>query len=298
MLLARIELDGSERWGFVEGEGEGELLRVAPRSAPPLSDALSLDPEMQARLHRSANEEVATGAVRFLPPVPRPPQFLGVGLNYRDHAAEAQADLPTRPQVFGLLASAIIGQDEPIELPDGCDTVDWEAELAIVIGRGGRRISPADALDHVAGYTIVNDVSARELQFSEGQFTRAKSLDTFKPMGPWIATTEDLREADGLSIRLWVNDELKQDGNTSDLIFGVRDLVAFLSEQITLEPGAVVSTGTPAGVGFARVPPQYLRPGDRVRVEVEGIGTLSSPVVARDAAPTRADPAAPARAGG
>jgi 2-keto-4-pentenoate hydratase/2-oxohepta-3-ene-1,7-dioic acid hydratase in catechol pathway len=290
MLLARTMLDGSERWGFVEGE----VLRVAARSAPSLHDALSLDAGQLATLHHAATEEMAASEARFLPPVPRPPQFLGVGLNYRDHASEAQADPPARPQVFGLLASAIIGQDEPIVLPDGCDTVDWEAELAIVIGRGGRRISPADALDHVAGYTIVNDVSARELQFSEGQFTRAKSLDTFKPMGPWIATVDDLREADGLGIRLWVNDELKQDGNTADLIFGVRDLVAFLSELITLEPGAVISTGTPSGVGFARVPPEYLRSGDRVRVEVEGIGTLSSPVVAA----TEILETAPVRAGG
>jgi 2-keto-4-pentenoate hydratase/2-oxohepta-3-ene-1,7-dioic acid hydratase in catechol pathway len=205
---------------------------------------------------------------------------MGVGLNYRDHAAESGAELPSRPQVFGFLTSAIIGHDEAIVLPDGCRTIDWEAELAIVIGRGGRRISRENALDHVAGYTIVNDVSAREFQFADGQFTRAKSLDTFKPMGPWITTPDVLQDADGLGIRLWVNDELKQDGNTSDLIFGVRDLIAFLSEQITLEAGAVVSTGTPAGVGFARVPPEYLRPGDRVRIEVDGIGTLSSLVSA------------------
>jgi 2-keto-4-pentenoate hydratase/2-oxohepta-3-ene-1,7-dioic acid hydratase in catechol pathway len=180
--------------------------------------------------------------------------------------------------VFGFLRSAVIGPGESIVLPDGCDTVDWEAELAIVIGRGGSRISREDALEHVAGYTIVNDVSAREMQFSDGQFTRAKSLDTFKPMGPWIATPDALRDADGLGIRLWVNDMLKQDGNTSDLIFGVRDLIAFLSQHITLETGAVVSTGTPAGVGFARVPPEYLRPGDHVRIEVDGIGTLHSDV--------------------
>lgn len=295
MLLARTHLEDTERWGFVEGEH----LRVAPRGSPSLVDALALDHTTLVEIRGAAAEEIATSAVRFLAPVPRPPQFMGIGLNYRDHAAEARAELPSRPQVFGLLASAIIGQDEAIVLPEDCDTVDWEAELAIVIGRGGRRISPAEALDHVAGYTIVNDVSAREIQFAEGQWTRAKSLDTFKPMGPWIATVDDLREADGLGIRLWVNDELKQDGNTSDLIFGVRDLIGFLSERITLEAGAVVSTGTPAGVGFARVPPEYLRPGDQVRIEIEGIGTLSSLVSASSGPAVRArpDPAAPARAG-
>ena len=183
--------------------------------------------------------------------------------------------------MFGFLPSAVIGPGESILLPDDCDTVDWEAELAIVIGRGGSRISRQDALEHIAGYTILNDVSAREMQFADGQFTRAKSLDSFKPMGPWIATVDDLRDADGLGIRLWVNDTLKQDGNTSDLIFGVRDLIAFLSQYITLETGAVVSTGTPAGVGFARLPPEYLRSGDHVRIEVDRIGTLHSDVGTR-----------------
>jgi 2-keto-4-pentenoate hydratase/2-oxohepta-3-ene-1,7-dioic acid hydratase in catechol pathway len=276
MLLARTSLDNIERWGFVEGE----LFRLAPRTAPSLVDALALDHAALIEIRDAATEQIATNDARFLAPVPRPVQFLGVGLNYRDHAAESQAELPSRPQVFGFLSSAIIGQHESIVLPDGCGTVDWEAELAIVIGRGGRRIARADALDHVAGYTIVNDVSAREMQFADGQFTRAKSLDTFKPMGPWITTPDVLQDADGLGIRLWVNDELKQDGNTSDLIFGVRDLIAFLSEQITLETGAVVSTGTPAGVGFARVPPEFLCPGDQVRIEIEGIGTLSSSVSA------------------
>jgi 2-keto-4-pentenoate hydratase/2-oxohepta-3-ene-1,7-dioic acid hydratase in catechol pathway len=278
MLLARTSYENSERWGFVDGD----QVRLAPPDAPSLLDALALDHAARIEIQRAAIEEIATSDARFLAPVPRPPQFLGVGLNYRDHAAESHTELPSRPQVFGFLASAITDPHESIVLPDGCGTVDWEAELAIVIGRGGRRISRANALDHVAGYTIVNDVSAREMQFADGQFTRAKSLDTFKPMGPWITTPDVLQDADGLSIRLWVNDELKQDGNTSDLIFGVRDLIAFLSEQITLQTGAVVSTGTPAGVGFARTPPEYLREGDRVRIEIEGIGTLCSTVSASE----------------
>jgi 2-keto-4-pentenoate hydratase/2-oxohepta-3-ene-1,7-dioic acid hydratase in catechol pathway len=274
MLLARTSTDDAERWGFVEGEH----VHLAPPDVPTLRDALTLDHTQLRAVRASTTERVPTSDTTFLAPVPHPPQFLGVGLNYRDHAAEARAELPSRPQVFGFLRSAVIGPGESIVLPDGCDTVDWEAELAIVIGRGGSRISREDALEHVAGYTIVNDVSAREMQFADGQFTRAKSLDTFKPMGPWIATADDLRDADGLGVRLWVNDTLKQDGNTSDLIFGVRDLIAFLSQHITLETGAVVSTGTPAGVGFARVPPEYLRPGDHVRIEVDGIGTLCSDV--------------------
>ena len=272
MLLARMRVEQVERWGFVEGE----QVHLAPIEGPTLLEALAIDRADRCALRATAVEQLAASEAHFLAPVPRPPQFLGIGLNYRDHAAESQAELPSRPQVFGFLPSAVIGPRESIILPAGCDTVDWEAELAIVIGRGGRRISREDALGHVAGYTIVNDVSAREMQFADGQFTRAKSLDTFKPMGPWITTTDDLNDADGLGIRLWVNNVLKQDGNTCDLIFGVRDLIAFLSQHITLETGAVVSTGTPAGVGFARIPAEYLHPDDRVRIEIDGIGTLHS----------------------
>ena len=276
MLLARSNSRNADRWGFVEGDE----IWLAPQDGPTLLDALSSELEVLVGIREGATEHVPTCEARLLPPISRPPQFLGVGLNYRDHAHEAGSPLPSHPQVFGFLSSAVIGPDEPIVLPTDCDTVDWEAELAVVIGRGGRNISHADVLDHVAGYTIVNDVSARQMQFADGQFTRAKSLDSFKPMGPWIATSDALHDAANLSVRLWVNDQLKQDGNTSNLIFGVRDLVSFLSKEITLYTGAVISTGTPAGVGFARVPPEYLRPGDQVRIEIEGIGALRSTVAA------------------
>jgi 2-keto-4-pentenoate hydratase/2-oxohepta-3-ene-1,7-dioic acid hydratase in catechol pathway len=160
--------------------------------------------------------------------------------------------------------------------------VDWEVELGVVIGRRARRVSQADALAHVGGYTIVNDVSARDLQTSDGQWMRAKSFDTFTPMGPWITTTDELGDASGLGIRLWVNGQLKQSGNTSDLVFGVAALVSYCSQAFTLEPGDVISSGTPSGVGNARKPPEYLHEGDALVLEIDGIGRLHN-TVRRDA---------------
>ena len=184
------------------------------------------------------------------------------------------------PVTFGFLNSAITDPGVPIELPPFTREVDWEVELAIVIGRGGADILRDQAMSAVAGYTIVNDLSARDIQLSEGQWGRAKSFDTFKPMGPWITTTDELGSAEALGVKLWVNDEIKQDSSTAQLIFDVPTLVSRLSASTTLRPGMVISTGTPHGVGFARKPPEYLRPGDIVTLEIEGIGRLTNPVVA------------------
>ncbi len=186
---------------------------------------------------------------------------------------------PPHPQVFGLLSSAVIGPDDEIALPASSDEVDWEVELAIVIGKRGKKIRIEQALDHVAGYTIVNDLSARDVQFADGQFTRGKSFDTLKPMGPWITTVDELGAAENLDVELSVNGVIKQSSNTSNMIFGVRHLVHFLSQEITLQVGAVISTGTPAGVGFTRQPPEFLRPDDVVRLAISGIGTLTNSVV-------------------
>ena len=274
MRIARFNAGGSEGWGFVCGE------RVCPvTDGTDLMDVLG-DREALAGLYEAATPEYSLSDVRLLAPVPNPPQFLGIGLNYRLHAAETGAVIPESPICFPFFNSSIINPGDAIRLPPFTDKVDWEVELAVVIGKEACSVSEEDAVDHIAGYTIVNDVSARDIQLSEGQWSRAKSFDTFKPMGPWIVTTDELGAAGDLDVKLWVNGDIKQDGETSDLIFKVPQLVSHMSQHLTLGVGAVISTGTPSGVGMARKPPEYLRPGDEVTLEVEGIDRLSNPVEA------------------
>jgi 2,4-diketo-3-deoxy-L-fuconate hydrolase len=207
-----------------------------------------------------------------------PEKIVCVGLNYHDHAAEQGVDLPAEPLLFAKLANTLCGPDDPIVLPRESEHVDAEAELAIVIGAEGRRVSADDALDLVAGYMVANDVSARDLQFRDGQWLRAKSFDTFCPVDPAIAPVAELGEADDLRIVQRVNGEALQDSTTAGLIFGVRAIVAHVSSVFTLRPGDLLLTGTPAGVGIFRDPPVALRPGDEVEIEIEGIGTLRNPV--------------------
>ena len=240
-------------------------------------DALG-DVEMREELRQAATPRYEVSEVRFLAPIVDPPQFLGIGLNYRLHAMESGAAIPDSPISFPFFNSSIAGPDEPIKLPPFTDEVDWEVELAVVIGKEACCVSEEDALDFIAGYTIVNDVSARDIQMAEGQWSRAKSFNTFKPMGPWLVTVDELGAAGDLGVKLWVNGAIKQDGHTSDLIFNVPQLVSHMSQHLTLGVGAVISTGTPSGVGMARKPPEYLRPGDEVTLEIEGIGRLSNPV--------------------
>ncbi len=208
----------------------------------------------------------------------RPRNVICIGLNYRDHAAEGGAPIPEKPVVFAKLNGCVIGPNAPIVLPPDTQQVDYEAELAVVIGRSCRGVSASDALDYVAGYTCLNDVSARDFQFGDNQWVRAKSQDTFGPMGPYLVTSDDIPDPQKLAIRCSINGQLLQDSNTDKMIFGVRELIAFISRGITLQPGDVISTGTPHGVGFARKPPIYLKDGDEVVVEVEGIGKLTNPV--------------------
>jgi 2-keto-4-pentenoate hydratase/2-oxohepta-3-ene-1,7-dioic acid hydratase in catechol pathway len=210
----------------------------------------------------------------------RPRNVLCIGLNYKDHAAEGGVPLPEKPVVFAKLTGCITGPGNPIVLPPDTKEVDYEAELAVVMGRRCRGISASDALDYVAGYTCLNDVSARDFQRGDGQWVRAKSQDTFGPMGPYLVTAEDIPNPQTLPIRCIVNGKIMQNSNTDKMIFGVRELVEFISRGITLEPGDVISTGTPHGVGFARKPPVFLNAGDEVVVEIEGIGKLTNPVKA------------------
>jgi 2-keto-4-pentenoate hydratase/2-oxohepta-3-ene-1,7-dioic acid hydratase in catechol pathway len=216
----------------------------------------------------------------LLAPIPRPKKLICVGLNYRDHAAETGAVIPEVPTIFNKFATAVIGPGAPIVLPKVSNSPDYEAEFAFVIGKGGRHIAEADWRDHVFGYTIVNDVSARDYQRATTQWLMGKTFDTFAPMGPWIITKDEIGDPHNLIVRMVINGETLQNGNTSQLIFNIPQLIAFLSSVFTLEPGDVVSTGTPAGVGAARKPPRWLRPGDEVAVQIQGIGELRNPVVA------------------
>jgi 2,4-didehydro-3-deoxy-L-rhamnonate hydrolase len=227
---------------------------------------------------RPHGDGVPLADVRLLAPVPRPEKIICIGLNYKDHAAESGAEAPTSPVVFSKFANTVIGPDEAIRIPSITQQVDYEAELGVVIGRTTSRLSADSALDHVFGYTCINDVSARDLQFADGQWVRGKTLDTFCPMGPWVVTSDDIPDPQVLPIRCVVNGTTLQDSSTSEMIFSVAEIVAFLSQAITLEAGDVISTGTPAGVGFARKPPIFLNPGDVTRVEIDGIGSLENPV--------------------
>jgi 2-keto-4-pentenoate hydratase/2-oxohepta-3-ene-1,7-dioic acid hydratase in catechol pathway len=220
---------------------------------------------------------------RFVAPL-RPRKIVAIGLNYLDHIREADMPRPERPLVFAKFPSSVIGPDEPIVIdPDLTSQVDWEVELAVVIGRRMSRVGPATALDHVFGYTVANDVSARDVQFSDGQWVRGKSFDTFCPLGPLVVTADELPDPQALVLRTRVNGETVQESSTAEMVFGVAELLAFCSHSFVLEPGDVVLTGTPWGCGAFMDPPRFLHPGDAVETEVEGIGVLRNPVVAATA---------------
>ena len=221
---------------------------------------------------------MALAAVRLLAPVPRPGKVIGIGLNYRDHAAESGQPIPTAPILFPKFANSVIGPGEAIVIPPETEQPDYEAELGVVIGRTAYRVSEADALSYVAGYTCVNDVSARDLQFESTQWMLGKAIDTFLPCGPWLVTADEIPHPQTLAIRLTLNGQELQSSSTAQMVFGVAELVASLSRTMTLEPGDLIATGTPPGIGLARKPPVWLRDGDVVSVEVEGIGTLTNPV--------------------
>lgn len=259
--------------------------RLRPMGALPLVEALARGEALPP-----LGPEIALDQVRLTAPLPRPRRNLFcVGKNYHAHArefarsgfdssAKSGGDIPAAPIIFTKVPECVIGPGEAIVVPSGVsDAVDYEAELAVVIGRGGKGIRAADAMSHVWGYTIVNDVTARDWQSRHQQWDLGKSFDTFCPMGPWLVSAD---ECDGANtrVRCWVNQELRQDAATADLIFSISVLVETLSAGITLYPGDVIATGTPVGVGIGFTPPKYLQPGDVVRIEIDGIGVLENPV--------------------
>jgi 2-keto-4-pentenoate hydratase/2-oxohepta-3-ene-1,7-dioic acid hydratase in catechol pathway len=212
-------------------------------------------------------------------PVPRPGKIVCIGLNYRDHAEESGLAVPANPVIFSKFSSCVIAPGEPVVVPTTSEKLDYEAELAVVIGRRAKHVSADRAYDYVLGYTAFNDVTARDFQFGDGQWQRGKSCDTFAPMGQTIVTTDEVPDPHTLRITMKVNGTVMQDSNTNQLIFRVPQLIEFITKSISLEPGDVIATGTPAGVGFARKPPVFLKPGDTMDVEIERIGALGNPVV-------------------
>ena len=225
-------------------------------------------------------ESYELSSVTLLAPIPRPPKFICVGLNYRDHALETNMAIPSVPTIFSKFSNVVIGPGEKIVLPRESVKPDYEAEFGVVIGPGGRRISAAKAMDHVFGYTILNDVSARDLQLATTQWLMGKTCDTFAPMGPAIVTKDEIADPHALNISIEVSGELLQNSNTRELIFKIPELIEFISSVVTLEPGDIISTGTPAGVGSARKPPRFLKDGDECVVRIAGLGELRNPVVA------------------
>lgn len=286
MRLVSHVVDREERVGIVAGNGivdAGEVLEMG-RSIP----MLNLIQGGNDLVDRLRSADLGGRRVRPLdqvtlgPPVPNPAKLIAIGLNYADHATEGKLAVPAEPLIFAKFPSAIVGPGVAIEWDRALtDAVDYEAELGVVIGRSARHVSERNALDYVYGYTCVNDVTARDLQERDGQWVRAKSLDTFCPMGPWLVTADEIPDPQALGISCTVSGQRRQDASTADMLFGVADLISRLSVAFTLEPGDIIATGTPPGVGWFSDPPQLLADGDEVVVSVEGIGDLRNPVAAR-----------------
>jgi 2-keto-4-pentenoate hydratase/2-oxohepta-3-ene-1,7-dioic acid hydratase in catechol pathway len=285
MRLVSYREGAADRLGVEHTDGRiWSSLALGPALPARMAELLATGEPALAELRSAAG----AAAERDLPgnvdpstrmaPVPRPGKVVAVGLNYHAHAAEGGAAIPASPMLFAKFPTAVVGPGATVEWdPALTSAVDLEAELAVVIGRTARRVSASEALEHVIGYTCLNDVSARDLQYADRQFVRSKSLDTFCPMGPVLVTRDEVPDPGALFVRSYRNGELMQDGHTSDLIFDVQALVAFCSRAFTLEPGDVIATGTPAGVGYFREPKVVMHDGDLMAIEVEGIGRLENP---------------------
>ena len=290
MIFATFTHAGRRHVGQVDRAAEAQTITPLAIDAALGAQALIEHLAGGGALPAEAGPALPLAQVTLDAPLPRPRRnVFCIGLNYRCHAAELAARgfngarsgedlIPKAVVAFSKVPDSVIAPGAAIEIPAASSAIDYEAELAVIIGKAGKGIRRAAAMDHVFGYTIVNDVSARDLQKRHQQWLIAKSCDTFCPMGPWIVTRDEL-DGGRLGVRLWVNDELRQDGNSADLVFDIPSIIEALSATITLLPGDVIATGTPAGVGMATDPPRWLRRGDRVRIEIEGVGVLENPVV-------------------
>lgn len=263
---------------------DDEVLPLDAEKYPDMIAFLSGGPSALAEAEGVSHRSQSAGKCRLqdaklLAPVLRPSKIIAVGLNYLDHAMETKMEIPKSPVIFAKFTSSINGSDAPVVLPKDDPQGDYEAELAVVIGRTAKTVSESEAMNYVAGYMPLNDVSARRWQFADKQWVRGKSCDTFCPTGPWLTTRDSITDPHALSIRMRVNGEVVQNSNTSNLIFRIPKLIEFISEAITLEPGDIIATGTPDGVGVFRKPPVFLKAGDIMEVDIEGLGILRNHVV-------------------
>jgi 2-keto-4-pentenoate hydratase/2-oxohepta-3-ene-1,7-dioic acid hydratase in catechol pathway len=285
MKLATFSHGGSARIGLVVGEEMVDLAVAAPDLPRNMIAFLEAGPEAMEAAQAAISASCAEGSriplaeVHLEAPITRPPKFLAVGLNYADHVAESGMEIPKDPTIFNKQSTCVTGPTDPVHVPKVSHVLDYEGELGIVIGRRGRHISREDAADFIAGYVVVNDVTVRDWQFKTPTWTMGKSFDTHGPIGPWIVTTDEIPDPHQLGLRTFVNGELRQESNTKQLIFDCFFLVEFFSKAFTLEPGDLIATGTPGGVGILSKPPQLLKAGDIVRVEIDGIGEIENPII-------------------
>lgn len=271
MHLFRHGAPGKEKPGLIDRDGRRRDLSAQVDDFTPEAFVDGLLDHLR-RLDPAAQPPVADD-VRLGPCIARPGKVVCVGLNYTDHAREADMALPTEPILFLKAPSALCGPNDDILLPPDAAKVDWEVELGVVIGRRASFVAAADAMTHVAGYCIVNDISERAYQLErQGQWTKGKSADSFCPVGPWLVTADEVPDPQALALRLEVDGHVRQDGSTANMVFGVADLIAYISRFMTLLPGDLIATGTPAGVGLGQKPPAYLRAGNLVRTTIQGLG--------------------------
>jgi 2-keto-4-pentenoate hydratase/2-oxohepta-3-ene-1,7-dioic acid hydratase in catechol pathway len=282
----RFEHDGVERTGALAA-GADEVADLG--DADPIA-LLASGPAAIEQAVAAATTRLPLASVRLRAPIPHPPKFLAIGLNYADHIAEAGMTAPEFPVFFNKQTTCIVGPGDAVHVPRISALVDYEGELGVVIGRRCRHVPAARAAEVIAGYTVVDDVTVRDWQFKAPTMTIGKSFDTHGPIGPWVVTADEIPDPQDLRIRTWVNDDLRQDASTREMIFDCAQQIETLSTAFTLEPGDIIATGTPAGVGIVRQPLAMLEPGDTVRIEIDGIGTLENPVIAEPDDTARIDP--------
>lgn len=275
-----LDIEKAARWANEKESLSNSMVELLEAGTPALEAIKSITSAFEKDVQGATTAGIAKplAEVSLYAPVPRPSKIICVGLNYKDHAEETGKAIPEYPMLFPTYVNAVNGPNDAIVIPKVSDKIDFEAELAVVIGKRGRYISEEDALDYVAGYTCFNDVSTRDYQFHTPQFGLGKSFDTHAPMGPWIVTKDEIPNPQSLAIELTLNGEIMQQSNTKELIFTVQKLIAYISEALTLEPGDIIATGTPGGVGVARDPQVFLKPGDEVAVKIEGIGEMVNSV--------------------
>ncbi len=290
MKLVRFTHAGTTRVGVVDGDEVVDLAAARPSLPTDMVPFLEAgEPALQGAREAAGakGSRIPLAQVRLEAPVARPPKFLAIGLNYGDHIEETGMDRPKFPVFFNKQSTCVTGPHDPIHLPRASDKLDYEGELGIVIGRRCRHVPRVRAAEVIAGYLVVNDVSVRDWQFKAQTMTLGKSWDTHGPIGPWIVTSDEVSDPHALQLRTWVNGDLRQDSNTKHLLYDCFAEIETLSTVCTLEPGDVIATGTPGGVGVARKPPEFLKVGDVVRIEIEGIGWIENRVIAEPEETTR-----------